>query len=86
MIQPLVDTDPAFQQRYLTKLTAMDPGEKIQRMFALSHLAGQFVCAGIKERYSNASPQELKIRYAAVLFGREFVQKHFPGDPELEKF
>jgi hypothetical protein len=85
MTQTPEDTDPAFQQRYLAKLAAMEPGEKIQRMFALSHLAGQFVCAGIKERYSNASPQELKIRYAAMLFGREFVQKHFSGDPVLER-
>ena len=83
---PLDDTDPAFKQMYYQRLSTMSAGEKIQRMSALSEMATCFVLGGIKERYPAADEQELKVRYAAIICGREFVMKHFQWDPEVEGY
>lgn len=71
---------------YLARLVKMPPAEKIQRMLALSNMAAQFVLGGIRERYPNADLAELKIRYAAITCGRDFVVQHFNWDPEIKGY
>ena len=42
--------------------------------------------AGIRQRYPEASEEEVRRRLAAVLFDRETVIKVFGWDPEIEGY
>ena len=83
---PLDDTDPIFKEMYYQKLRAMSVGERVKRMSALSDMATCFTLGGIRARYPSADEKELKIRYAAIAYGREFSIRNFQWDPELEGY
>ena len=60
--------------------------KKIEQVCALSDMARALTMAGLRERYPNASEDELKKRYAALVLDRETVIEAYGWDPEVEGY
>jgi hypothetical protein len=82
----VLDTDPATE-RLLTELAQNTPiWKKFKQVGALNRMTRAFAMAGIRQRYPEATEEEVRRRLAAVLFDRETVIKVFGWDPEIEGY
>lgn len=80
------DTSPEMQDLIDPRLRAMSPEEKLLRCCKLSGAVRLLVLAGIKDRYPECTPDELRKRFAAVTLGREFSLRYFNWDPDKEGY
>ena len=82
----VLDTDPETE-RLLIELSRNRPiWKQFKQVGALNRMTRAFAMAGIRQRYPEASEEEVRRRLAAVLFDRETVIKVFGWDPEIEGY
>jgi len=82
----VLDTDPETE-RLLIELSRNRPiWKQFRQVGALNRMTRAFAMAGIRQRYPEASEEEVRRRLAAVLFDRETVIKVFGWDPEIEGY
>ena len=82
----LSDTSPKSQELNYQLISKLSPSERIEKMMKLIKSAKDFTKAGIKQRYPNASEEELRIRLLAIFFGRDYCITHHNWDPEVEGY
>lgn len=80
------DTDEAAERRLIELSRQMPEEKKLRLVFSQVETGRQLAMAGLKNRYPEASPQELKKRYAALVLDRETVMKIYAWDPEKEGY
>jgi hypothetical protein len=80
------DTDEAAERKLIELTRQMPDGKKLRMVFSQVETGRQLAMAGLKNRYPQASPEELKKRYAALVLGRETVMKLYAWDPETEGY
>jgi hypothetical protein len=82
----VLDTDPETE-RLLIELSRNRPiWRQFRQVGALNRMTRAFAMAGIRQRYPEATEEEVRRRLAAVLFDRETVIKVFGWDPEIEGY
>ena len=82
----VLDIDPETE-RLLIELARDTPiWKKFRQVAALNRMTRAFAMAGIRQRYPEASEEEVRRRLAAVLFDRDTVIKVFGWDPEIEGY
>jgi len=82
----VLDTDPETE-RLLIELSRNRPiWKQFRQVGALNRMTRAFAMAGIRQRYPEATEEEVRRRLAAVLFDRKTVIKVFGWDPEIEGY
>lgn len=85
-ISSIDDTLPSVEQMKFALLRKMTPQERLHRFFNLCAAARKFVNSGIYLRHPNCSEEEFRKRKAAILLGKEYTQKYYNWDPEIEGY
>jgi hypothetical protein len=81
-VTPYSDTDPKALEVWLNLLRKMSPGEKLVRVFELTHFARQMAQAGVRFRYPNANEREVFLRTAALYLTRDEMIRVYHWDPQ----
>jgi hypothetical protein len=82
----VLDTDPETERVLIELTRAMPDWKKLRQIAALSEGCRRLTLAGLRDRYPNASAEELRKRFAALVLDRETVIKMFEWDPEVEGY
>lgn len=75
------DTSPAAIERYHELLRAQAPAARLEQMNALIAAVREMAVAGIRARHPDASAEEISVRMAVRLYGRDVAQRLFGGVP-----
>lgn len=70
------------RDRYRELLAAQQPHQRLAQAVALTGAVRALAVAGIRQRHPDASPQEIKIRLTARLYGREAARRLFGPIPD----
>jgi hypothetical protein len=76
-----VDTSPAALRRYHELLRARPAHERLAQALSLTRTVRELAIAGIRERHPDASADEIRVRLAVRLYGREQAAKLFGPVP-----
>jgi len=76
------DTPPATIARYHELLRGQAPYERLEQAAALTRMVRQLAVAGIKQRHPGASLDEIRVRLAVRLYGREIARRLFEHVPD----
>lgn len=80
------DTDPRVEE-FLCELAArMTAAEKMAVMERMWRLQVRLATSGLRIRYPEAGPEEMRKRLCALLHGREIAMRVFGWDPEREGY
>jgi hypothetical protein len=77
------DTSGAALDRYHELLRSRAPHERLEQAMALNRTVRTMAVAGIRQRFPSASHDEIRIRLAVRLYGRDAARRMFgelPGD------
>jgi hypothetical protein len=80
------DTDEGAEQVLIELARATPAWKKFQQVASATETVRAFAMAGLKERYPNATEEELRKRLAALALDRETVIKVYGWDPEIEGY
>ncbi|HKP86807.1 MAG TPA: hypothetical protein VJZ26_11955 [Blastocatellia bacterium] len=80
------DTDPETERIMIELARAMPDWKKIEQVFSMIETTRALARAGLRDRYPEASEEELKKRLAALVLDRETVMKVYGWDPEKEGY
>lgn len=80
------DTSPEAEEVLIRLLRQKTPSEKLALTFELMRWTRELAMAGLRRRYPNASPEELRKRRAALLLDRDTVMRVYGWDPEKEGY
>ena len=80
------DTDEATERKLIELTRALSDEKRLNLLFSLIETGRQLSLAGLKSRYPQASPEELKKRFAALVLDRETVMKVYGWDPKKEGY
>ncbi|MEW6213312.1 MAG: hypothetical protein AB1631_33755 [Acidobacteriota bacterium] len=84
--QPLFsDTDEKTERVLIELLQDVPAWKKLEQVEELTDTSRQLTLSGLRKRYPQASNEELRLKLAALLFGRETVIRAYGRDPESEK-
>jgi hypothetical protein len=72
------DTALDVEARQIEGWRRMTPEHKAALVTALSRAAFDLALAGVAQRHPDASPRELFLRRAIVLYGRELADRAYP--------
>ncbi|MDZ4774598.1 MAG: hypothetical protein SGI72_15835 [Planctomycetota bacterium] len=78
---------PAEQwaERIVTaEMRAQDPLDRMEQLDWMIHASRELTLTQLRERYPFADENELQIRLAARLYGRDFTLRWFDWDPQLQ--
>ncbi len=79
-----LDTSPDVDLRLFDRLHDMTPAQKIKHLDAAIHFAEEIAMAGIRARYPNASPEEVRLRLFSQRLDRSTMLRLYGWDPVLE--
>ena len=82
----LSDTDPETERVMIELARATPDWKKIEQVCAMIETTRALAMAGLRERYPNASEEELKKRLAALVLDRETVIEVYDWDPAVEGY
>jgi hypothetical protein len=71
----MLDTSPEARRFYYERLAALTPSERLAMMRASSRMIRTLAETAIRREHPDASPEELRVRLAVRLYGRELVEK-----------
>ena len=85
MLRPLADdTSPEAEALLFEHYRGLEVHEKLHIVFELGRFTDELALEGLRERYPAADENELRLRLAALKYGRETVLAAFGWDPELQ--
>ncbi len=76
------DTSPEAAKVLLDLTRRQTTEQRLRQCFDLIEMTRAFTMAGLRMRHPDASEQELRERYAALVLDRETVRKVYGWDPE----
>jgi hypothetical protein len=74
------DTDPAMEAMQIQLLREAPPWRKMELLAGLNVSAKTLALSGLRRRYPDANPEELRRRLAVLLLGDELARKVY-GEP-----
>jgi len=75
------DTQPSAFHRYHDLLRAQAPHERLAQSVALTRMVRGLAVAGIRDRHPNATDDEVRVRLAVRLYGRDAARRMFEAIP-----
>lgn len=78
------DTDEATERYLFESLRALPMWRKAEMLTASTRAVYELALAGLRQRYPDATPPELRKRLSALTLGREATVTLFDWDPEIE--
>jgi len=75
------DTHPKMEALQIKLLREAPAWRKMEMLVSLNASAQELALAGLRRRYPNASPGELRRRLADILLGQDLARKVY-GEPE----
>jgi hypothetical protein len=78
------DTTREAEQVLFQYYATLKPWQKIQIIEDLNRTAEGAAVVGIRKRYPDADEREVRIRLAALKYGRELTVKFLGWDPNVE--
>lgn len=82
----LQDTDTEIRQVMINLARQSPVWKKFAQVSATTEGCLALARAGIKRRHPNATEQEIRLRLAAIMLGRETVKEVYGWDPDVEGF
>jgi hypothetical protein len=76
------DTDPQIEKVQIEILRAMPDWRKFQLLNDLIITGRKLALAGLRERFPNASQDELRRRLATLLLGRQLAMEVYGPEPD----
>lgn len=76
------DTTSAALDRYYELLEGQPPHRRLAQAMALSKMTRELAMAGLRERHPTAAEEELRVRLAALLYGRAVAARLFANVPD----
>ncbi len=76
------DTSPEADARYHNLLRALAPERRLETAMKLSRAVRELALAGIRERHPEAGEQEVRVRLAVRLYGRDAATRLFGTVPD----
>ncbi len=78
----ITDTSPQADARYHELLRRMPPERRLEAAMRLSQAVRELAIAGIRQRHPNADDEEVRVRLAVRMYGREQVRRLFGAMPD----
>jgi hypothetical protein len=75
MTQVFPDTPPETERVFFAMLRDMPPWRKLDMVAQLNQAVRELALVGLRERYPQASPEELQRRLADIVLGPELAEK-----------
>jgi hypothetical protein len=82
----LTDTSPEARAEWIRLLRQMTPQEKMLRLEDLNRTGREMVRAGLRRRHPDASEEELRRRFIALMLEPDLVLKAYGFDPREEGY
>ena len=76
------DTSPAAQRVLIDRLRSLPPWRKLRMVADMNATVRQLALAGLRERYPEAGPDELRRRLADLLLGADLAARAYGPPPE----
>lgn len=76
------DTSPEALKRYHEHLRRLTPAQRLKIAAGLSLGTRRLALAGLRQRHPKASEEELKVRLAVRLYGREAARRIHGNIPD----
>ncbi len=70
-----LDTSPEMDARHLALIKALTPGERGERVFALSAMARQLAWAGAERHSGHLGPEAVRRRFLTALYGETEAER-----------
>jgi hypothetical protein len=80
----LLDTAEEIRALQVERWRAMSPARRLQVVEGLWRDTRQLASAGIRERYPDATPDEIRLRLGALTIDADLMIEAFGWDPERE--
>lgn len=80
LLMQLDDTTPEAREKQFELLRAMSPSQRAEIMTGLTLAVQRLAFLGMRERYPDASDDEIWLRLAARRLGRDVVKKIYGFD------
>ncbi|HEX5011834.1 MAG TPA: hypothetical protein VFY71_15685 [Planctomycetota bacterium] len=77
------DTSPEIEALQVARWRAMEPWEKIALVSDLQRAGDNAAIVGILLRHPAATTAEVRLRLAALKYGRNFMTRYFDWDPDV---
>ena len=71
------DTSPEAWSVWLDLVRRMTPEEKLRRTFALSAMVRRGMAEGVRQRYPQASEEEVFLRTSKLILGDELFERAY---------
>ena len=78
------DTSRAAEELQFEGYRKMEPWQKLAIIDDLNRMVEGLARVGIRERHPAATEEEVRLRLAALRYGREFTMRWFAWDPDVE--
>lgn len=86
-MKPLsADTTTQVQRKHYEMMRRLTPEQKLSMAFALTDATREMVLADLKQRYPQASEEEIRRRFIARVLSRQDVIRAYGFDPKAEGF
>ena len=82
----VLDTDPEVERVLIGLVRATPDWKKFEQVATMTAACRQLALVGLRDRYPQATEEELRRRLAAVVLDRETVIKVYGWDPEVEGY
>jgi hypothetical protein len=76
------DTDPRIEKLQIEGLRHMPPARKMALVNAMNRMVRSFALAGLRERYPDDSPAQLRRRLADLILGPDLAARAYGPGPE----
>jgi hypothetical protein len=76
------DTSPQADARYHELLRRMPPERRLEAAMRLSQAVRELAIAGIRQRHPDADEEEVRVRLAVRMYGRQQVRRLFGAMPD----
>jgi len=84
MTQVFPDTPLETERVLFAMLREMPPWRKVEMVVQLNRTARELALTGLRERYPNASPEELRRRLADLVLGPELAERAYGPLSKIE--
>jgi hypothetical protein len=82
----VLDTDPEIERLLVDLARATPDWRKLEQVEAMIKATRSLAMAGLKDRHPQASGEELRKRFAALVLDRETVIRIYNWDPDIEGY
>jgi hypothetical protein len=82
----VLDTDPEVERMLIDLARATPDWRKLEQVEAMIKATRSLAMVGLKDRYPQASGEELHKRFAALVLDREAVIRIYKWDPDVEGY